>query len=74
MRPRLVGGIDERTNRRSGRDASRVGLGEAQGTIGVHIDLLAAGDLDILILLVGVEIPGKWFGFTMEAPPGVKMV
>lgn len=29
-----------------------MGLGEAQGTAGVDVDLLAAGDLDVLVSLL----------------------
>lgn len=46
--PRLAGDVGEAANSGVGRNAGRVGLGEAQSTVRVYVDLLTTGNFDIL--------------------------
>ena len=46
-----AGGVDERSSGRAGGDVAGVGDSESQGTGGLDVDLLAAGDDDILDML-----------------------
>lgn len=56
MGPGLAGLVGEAADGRARRDVGGVGLGEAQGTGGVDVDLLAAGDFDVLVALVRLEV------------------
>lgn len=48
VRPRGAGLVGQVTDRGTRGDRGGVGLGEAQGAGGVDVDLLAAGDFDVL--------------------------
>lgn len=52
MVPGLAGLVGQTADGGAGRDVGGVGLGEAQGAGGVDVDLLAAGDFNVLIQLL----------------------
>lgn len=78
MRPRLTALVGEGSDRRAGRDECRMGLREAQSTAWVDVDLLAAGDFNVLYTsLVHFTVDsrvGTWLGITKALPPGAKTV
>lgn len=51
--PGFISSVVERAERGALRDIGRVSLGEAEGSIGVDVDLLAAGDHSILFIVSG---------------------
>lgn len=56
--PGLAGHVGQSADCRARRDVDGMGLGEAQGTGRVDVDLLATGDFDVLIVLLDSE--GWW--------------
>lgn len=57
-----TGGVDEGSSGRAGGDVAGVGDSEGQSTGALNVDLLAAGDDDILYLLDWVQLGGEGEG------------